>query len=177
MKKTLFILITAAGSLITSSCGDKKAEQEPIVAPAGMNVLDLTKYGKSFAIFVPDTIQNKLSIVEQTYGALEIMAGPRFAISISEQPEDIEAKKKEIKEDEVNKIKSFMVEEPTAIMWESAITESEFHFIINVKVGAAEYHIKDMNSPEAKPYDKESVQKMYESAKNIKEIKKEAPSA
>ena len=70
-----------------------------------------------------------------------------------------------------------MIEEPTAIMWESAITDSEFHFIINVKVGNAEYHINDMNSPDAKPYDKESVQKMYDSAKNIKEIKKEAPSA
>jgi hypothetical protein len=177
MKKTLFIVVSAASMMFISSCGDKKAAQEPIVAPAGMNVLDLSKYGKSFAIFVPDTIQNKLSVVEQSYGALEIMAGSKFAISISEQPEDIEAKKKEIKEDEVNKVKSFMVEEPAAIMWESAITESEYHFIINVKVGNAEYHINDMASPEAKPYDKESVQKMYESAKNIKEIKKEAPSA
>jgi hypothetical protein len=177
MKKTLFIVVSAAGLLFNSSCGDKKTEQEPIVAPAGMNVLDLTKYGKSFAIFVPDTVQNKLSVVEQSYGALEITAGQRFAISISEQAEDLEMKKKEIKEDEVNKIKSFIVEEPTAIMWESAITEPEFHFIINVKAGNSEYHINDMNSPDAKPYDKESVQKMYDSAKNIKEIKKEAPNA
>lgn len=177
MKKTLFIVVSAASMMFISSCGDKKAAQEPIVAPAGMHVLDLSKYGKSFAVFVPDTVQNKLMVVEQSYGALEITAGPRFAISINEQPEDIEAKKKEIKEDEVNKIKSFMVEEPTAIMWESAITESEYHFIINVKIGNSEYHIKDMASPEAKPFDKESVQKMYDSAKNIKEIKKEAPSA
>jgi hypothetical protein len=177
MKKTLFIAVSAASMMFISSCGDKKAAQEPIVAPAGMNVLDLTRYGKSFAIFVPDTVQNKLSVVEQSYGALEITAGQRFAISISEQSEDIEAKKKEIKEDEVNKVKSFIVEEPNAIMWESAITEPEFHFIINVKAGNAEYHINDMNSPEAKPFDKESVQKMYDSAKNIKEIKKEAPSA
>lgn len=172
MKKSFFMIVSASVLLINSSCGDKKTEQEPIVAPAGMHVLDLSKYGKSFAVFVPDTIANKLSVTEQTYGALEITAGPRFAISISEQPEDLEAKKKEIKEDEVNKLTSFMVEEPSAIMWESAITEPEFHFIINVKVGASEYHINDMNSPDAKPYDKDAVQKMYDSAKNIKEIKK-----
>lgn len=177
MKKSLIIVASAAGLLFNSSCGDKKTEQEPIVAPAGMHVLDLTKYGKSFAIFVPDTVQNKLTVIEQTYGALEITSGTKFAISISEQPEDLELKKKEVKEDEVNKVKSFIVEEPTAIMWESAITDSEFHFIINVKVGNAEYHINDMNNPDGKPYDKESVQKMYDSAKNIKEIKKEVPSA
>jgi hypothetical protein len=177
MKKSLVIAISAASLLFISSCGDKKSEQEPIVAPAGMHVLDLTKYGKSFAIFVPDTIQNKLTVIDQSYGALEITSGTRFAISISEQAEDLELKKTEIKGDEVNKVKSFMVEEPTAIMWESAITDSEFHFIINVKVGTAEYHINDMNNPDGKPYDKEAVQKMYDSAKNIKEIKKEAPSA
>lgn len=166
------MILSTAGLLINSSCGDKTAEQEPIVAPAGMHVLDLSRFGKSFAVFVPDTVQNKLTVIEQTYGALEITSGAKFAISISEQPEDIEAKKKEIKEDEVNKLKSFMVEEAGAIMWESAITEPEFHFIINVKVGTAEYHINDMNSPDAKPYDKDAVQKMYDSAKNIKEIKK-----
>ena len=66
MKKSLIIVVSAASLLFNSSCGDKKAEQEPIVAPAGMNVLDLTKYGKSFAIFVPDTVQNKLTVTEQT---------------------------------------------------------------------------------------------------------------
>jgi len=177
MKKTLIIAISIVSLLSISSCGDKKPAQEPIVAPEGMNVLDLSKYGKPFAIFVPDTVQNKLQVVEQTYGALEITVGANFAVSISEQAEDIEAKKKEIKEDEVNKIQSFLVEEPTAIFWESAITESEFHFMINQKIGTAEYNIKDLINTDAKPFDKAAVQKMFDSAKNIKEVIKEAPSA
>lgn len=177
MKKILIIAVCIASLLSNSSCGDKTPAQEPIVAPEGMNVLDLTRFGKPFAIFVPDTVQNKLQIVDQSYGALEITVGPNFAISISEQAEDIELKKKEIKEDEINKLKSFITEEPTAIFWESAITDPEFHFLINQKVGTADYHIIDLKSSEAKPFEKAAVQKMFDSAKNIKEIKKAAPDA
>ena len=175
MKKTIIIALSAASSLIITSCGNKNAEQEPIVAPQGMHVLDLTKYGKSFAIFVPDTVQNKLTIIEQSYGALDISVGPNFAVSISEQAEDIVSKKKEISEDEVNKLKSFVTDEPTAILWESAITEPEFHFITNQKIGNSDYNIQDVRTTEGKPYSKEAIQKMFESAKNIKEIKKAEP--
>lgn len=177
MKKTFIIALSAASMLFITSCGDKKPAQEPIVAPEGMHVLDLTKYGKSFAIFVPDTVQNKMTIVEQSYGALDITVGPNFAVSISEQAEDIAAKKKEISEDEVNKLKSFMTDEPTAILWESAITEPEFHFIINQKIGNSDYNIQDVRTTEGKPYSKEAIQKMFDSAKNIKEIIKAAPEA
>ncbi len=41
MKKTLIIAVSIASLLSNSSCGDKKPKQEPIVAPQGMNVLDL----------------------------------------------------------------------------------------------------------------------------------------
>ncbi|MFO0356540.1 MAG: hypothetical protein ACK50A_06255 [Sphingobacteriaceae bacterium] len=177
MKKTFIIALSAAGMLLNTSCGDKKPAQEPIVAPEGMHVLDLTKYGKSFAIFVPDTVQNKMTIVEQSYGALDITVGANFAVSISEQAEDIAMKKKEVSEDEVNKLKSFITDEPTAILWESAITESEFHFIINQKIDNSDYNIQDVRNTEAKPYSKEAIQKMFDSAKNIKEIKKAAPEA
>jgi hypothetical protein len=177
MKKTFIIAISAASLLINSSCGDKKSAQEAIVAPEGMNVLDLSKYGKPFAIFVPDTVQNKMQIVEQSYGALEITVGANFAVSIAEQKEDIELKKKDVKEDEVNKLTSFIAEEADAIFWESAITEPEFHFIINKKIGTADYNIQDLKNNEAKPYGKDAVQKMFDSAKNIKEVVKTAPEA
>ncbi len=177
MKKTFIALIALVGMYILSSCGDGKPKQEPIVAPEGMNVLDLSRYGKPFAIFIPDTTQAKLEIAEQTYGALDIKVGPNFAISISEQLEDLELKKSEIKDDEVNKFKSFIVEEPGAIMWESEITEPEFHFIINTTIGGAEYSIQDLKSTEAKPFSKEQIQKMFDSAKNIKEINPGAASS
>jgi hypothetical protein len=173
MKKIICLFSAALliGSL--NSCGDKKKDQEAIVAPQGMHVLDLSKYGKPFVIFVPDTVAAKLEVVQQTYGALDIKVGKTFGISINEQPADIELKKKDIKEDEVNKFKSFVTEEPNAIFWESEITQPEYHFIINQKVGNAEYSIEDIKNTESEPFGKDAVQKMFDSAKNIKEIKKD----
>lgn len=170
----LFSTAIVAASLI--SCGDKKKDQEAIVAPQGMHVLDLTKYGKPFVVFVPDTVAAKLEVTQQTYGALDIKVGINFAISINEQPADLELRKKDIKEDEVNKFKSFITEEPNAVLWESEITKPEYHFLINQKIGNAEYSIEDTKSAETEPYGKEAIQKMFDSAKNIKELKKESNS-
>lgn len=176
MKKLINLL--SAAVLVSSivSCGGKKAEQEPIVAPQGMNVLDLSKYGKPFAIFVPDTTVAKLQITEQSSGALDIKVGTNFAITINEQAADIELKKKDIKEDEVLKFKNYIVEEPNAIFWESEIVKPEFHFVINQKIGATDYCIEDIKSTETEPFDKATTQKMFDSGKSIKEIKKEEKS-
>lgn len=173
MKKIISLISAAVIVASLVSCGDKNKGQEAIVAPQGMNVLDLTRFGKPFAIFVPDTVAAKLEIVQQTYGALDIKVGKSFAISINEQAADIELKKKDIKDDEVNKFKSFAAEEPNAIFWESEITQPEFHFLINQKIGTAEYSIEDIKSTEGDVFGKEAIQKMFDSAKNIKEIKKE----
>jgi hypothetical protein len=172
MRKTLIHLLSVVTLISAVSCGSKKNGEE-IVAPQGMHTLDLTRYGKPFAIFVPDTVANKLQIIEQSNGALDIKAGKIFAISINEQAADIEMHKRDIKEDEVNKFKNFISEEPQALMWESEIVQPEFHFILNQKVGNAEYSFEDVKDTEANPFGKEAVQKMFDSAKNIKEIKKE----
>jgi hypothetical protein len=175
MKKIINLLsaVIIVSSLI--SCGNKKKE-EAIVAPAGMNVLDLSRFGKPFVIFVPDTVAAKLSITQQSYGALDIKVGNSFAISINEQSADIAMKKKEIKEEEINKFKSFIADEPTAIFWESEITKPEFHFILNQKIGNTDYSFEEIKSTDAEPFSKDAIQKMFDSAKNVKEVKK-APSA
>jgi len=173
MKK--FITLLSATVIMSAfvSCNGKKDSQEAIVAPQGMHVLDLTKYGKSFVIFVPDTVASKLEVTQQTYGALDIKVGKNFAISINEQAADIELRKKDIKEDEINKFKSFIVEEPNAIFWESEITQPEYHFLMNQKIGNTEYSIEDIRNTESEPFGKDAMQKMFDSAKNIKEVKKE----
>jgi hypothetical protein len=178
MKKIVLTgLVLASLGLSIVSCGDKTPKQEPIVAPQGMNVLDLTKYGKSFAIFVPDTNNAKLEIMEQSWGALEIKVGNNFAISISEDEADLNLRKADIKADEVNKFKSFAVEEPNTIMWESEITKPEFHFITIQKIGTTAYTFEDIKSSETEPFGKEAIQKMLDSAKGIKEVKKESPNS
>ena len=174
-KKITNLFSAATIAIVLVACGDKKKE-EAIVAPQGMNVLDLTNHGKPFAIFVPDTTTAKLIVTEQTSGALDIKVGVSFAITINEQAADIELKKTDIKGDEVNKFKSFITEEPTAIFWESEVTKPEFHFLINQKIGTSEYSIEDTKSTEAEPLSKDNTQKMFDSAKGIKEIKKQLAS-
>ncbi len=171
--KALYSLITALALVVTlQSCGGKKEEQVAVEAPAGMITLDLSKYGKPFAIFVPDSTMGKMEIVEQTWGALEIRIGKNFQLSITEDPGDIELRKSDIKADEVNKFKSFVVEEPTTIMWESEITKPEFHFYSIQKLGNSTYVFEDIKSSESEPFSKESTQKMLDSAKGLKEMKK-----
>jgi hypothetical protein len=139
-----------------------------------MITLDLSKYGKPFTIFVPDSTTSRLEITEQSWGALEIRAGKNFQISITEDPGDIELRKSDIKGDEINKFKSYVVEEPNTIMWESEITKPEFHFYTIQKIGNSTYVFEDIKSTESEPFSKESIQKMLDSAKGIKEVKKEA---
>lgn len=157
------------------SCGGNKENAE-IIAPQGMHTLNLNRFGKPFAIFVPDTVANKLSITEQTNGALDIRVGTTFAISINEQAADIEMRKMDIKEDELNKFKNYITDEPGAIFWESEIVEPEFHFLINKKIGGSDYSFEDIRDTEVNPFGKDAVQKMFDSSKNSVEMKKQASS-
>lgn len=164
--KSFFFIVVAS---LLFSCGDKR--QKEIAIPQGMNILNLSKYGKPFSIFVPDTTLGGYEITEQTSGALDIKVGKDFSISINEQAADMELRKKDIKEDEVNKLTTFMVDEPDAIFWESAITRPEFHFLINKKIGDSEYSFEDIQSADLKPFTLEVVQRMFDSCKNISENK------
>ncbi len=172
MKKSLSLLAAATCAvLMLSSCGGKNEKQD-IQAPAGMVALDLSKYGKPFAVFIPDTTAAKLQVTEQSWGALEISVGKTFRLSIKEEAGDIELKKSDIKADDVNKFKSYVVEEPATILWESEITKPEFHLYSVQKLGNSAYLFEDFTTPDAEPLSKEAVQKMLDSAKNIKETKK-----
>ena len=151
------------------ACGNKNA-QDALIAPEGMSVLDLSKYGKSFALFVPDTLKARLRITELSSGALEIRVGENFGISVNEQAADITLMKNDIKNDEVNKLKSFITDEPSAILWESEIVQPEFHFCVNQKIENAEYSFEDIKATDAKPFSKGDIQKMFDCARNIKVI-------
>ncbi|MBL7933757.1 MAG: hypothetical protein JNL60_17775 [Bacteroidia bacterium] len=174
MYKTIFRILPLALIGVMMSCGSKKNEE--IVAPQGMHTLNLNRYGKPFAIFVPDTVAAKLTVTEQSNGALDIRVGKNFAISINEQAADINMKKQDLKDDEVNKLKNMITDEPTAIMWESQVVEPEFHFLVNQKIGESDYSFEDIKDTEANPFGKEAIQKMFDSAKNIKEVRKEPKS-
>ena len=149
------------------ACGDAKQKNAP--APEGMISLNLSKYGKPFSIFIPDTSSVKLQVTESPSGALEIHIGKNFNIAIQEQFSDIELRKKDIHEDDVNKFKSFVKDTADAVFWESEVTQPEFHFLINRKVGNAEYSFEELPNPDGNPYRREAVQRMYNSCISISE--------
>lgn len=171
MKKIFTILSVLAFATIITSCngGDKK---EQIQAPAGMVALDLSKYGKQFSIFVPDTTTAKLSVVEQSWGALEVKVGKTFQISITEDPGDIELKKSDIKSNDINIFKSYLIEEPLTIMWESEITKPEYHFYSIQKAAGNTYVFEDIVPADGEPLNKDAVQKMLDSVKQLVEKQK-----
>lgn len=171
MKKLITLLSAFTFSLVITSCGGKETKQN-VEAPAGMVALDLSKYGKQFSVFVPDTIASKLEVIEQTWGALEIKVGKNFHLSITEDPGDIELRKSDIKSNDVNIFKSFIVDEPLTIMWESEITKPEYHFYSIQKIGNNTYVFEDVVPADGTPLSKEAVQKMLDSAKKIIEKQK-----
>ncbi|MBA4239745.1 MAG: hypothetical protein C0448_03395 [Sphingobacteriaceae bacterium] len=171
MKKLFTILSVIALSIAVSSCGGKET-QENVEAPAGMVALDLSKFGKQFSIFVPDTTAAKLEVIEQSWGALEIKVGKGFHLSITEDPGDMELRKSDIKSNDVNIFKSFVIDEPLTIMWESAITKPEFHFYSIQKIGNNTYVFEDVVPADGEPLSKDAIQKMLDSAKKIIEKQK-----
>ena len=171
MKKLITLLTIITLTLVLASCGTKDTK-ENIQAPVGMVALDLSKFGKQFSIFVPDTTAAKLEIIEQSWGALEVKVGKNFRISITEDPGDIELRKSDIKSNDVNIFKSYVVEEPLTIMWESEITKPEYHFYSIQKTGGNTYVFEDIVAADGEPLGKEAVQKMLDSAKQIIEKKK-----
>jgi hypothetical protein len=174
MKKILTLLSALTIATAFTSCGGKETKED-VQAPAGMVALDLSKYGKQFSIFVPDTVSSKLTITEQSWGALEIKVGKGFQLSITEDPGDIELKKSDIKSNDVNIFKAYVVEEPLTIMWESEITKPEFHFYSIQKAAGNTYVFEDVVSADGEPLGKESVQKMLDSVKKL--VEKQKPDA
>jgi hypothetical protein len=166
MKTIAKFLILPLLSIVLFACGGKE-KAEDIQAPAGMITLDLSKFGKQFSIFIPDTSNAKLEIIEQSWGALEIKVGKKFQLSITEDPGDIELRKSDIKSNDINIFKSYLVEEPLAIMWESEITKPEYHFYMIQKIGNSSYVFEDIVPADGEPLGKEAVQKMFDSSKNI----------
>ncbi|MBC7863044.1 MAG: hypothetical protein IAF38_08715 [Bacteroidia bacterium] len=150
-----------------TSCGNKTEE---VTAPAGMQVLDLTKYGKPFTLFVPDSSKGVLTVTEKNY-MLEIASGKSFGLVIEEGDGNMEQKRADIKDGDggVSKFKNYITDEPNMIVWESEITKPEFHLYAIVTVGTAKYIVQDLNSTENEPYTSNDIKAIMEAVKSIKE--------
>jgi hypothetical protein len=135
--------------------------------PDGTIKLNLNKYGKQFSIYVPDTLKEKLEIKEQSWGALEIKIGKRFYISITEDPGDIELLKSDIQTNDVNVFKSYIIDEPQTLMWESYMVKPEFHFYTIQKAAGNTYVFQDVVPDDGESFSKESIENMHQCSKQL----------
>lgn len=153
---------------LLSSCGEKKEKTQ---TPEGTISFDLSPFGKPFSIFVPDTSKTPVHITEQSSGALEITSGPNFGIVINEQFTDLNQVREDLKADDVNKLTAFITDEPTALYWESAIVQPEYHFYLNKKIQNSEYSFEDLKSTEKETFPKESVKRMFDLCRKLESDK------
>jgi hypothetical protein len=166
------ITLSLALIAIMTSCGGKKqSENENLVAPKGMRYLDISKTGMNAFVVIPDSAAGVLDTSVKSSGDYLIKVGKDFQISIIETTGDITQRKADIASDDVNKLKKYVVDEPTTLMWESGIADlSEFHFYTIVKLGTRTYVFEDIKG---EPFSQPAIQKMLDACKQAKEKKVE----
>src|ERR1700741_1278719 len=170
MKTKLIFAMIVFATLVVSGCGGKKAEEESLTPPPGMRYLDISSTGMNLNVLIPDDKAGVLDTVMQSWGGYEIKVGKEFQVSIEEGAGDVEMVKSDNAGNDVNKLKRYLVEEPTTLVWESGVADlSEFHFYCVLKVGARSYVIQDIKG---EPFSQKAIESMLEAAKQIKEIKK-----
>lgn len=169
MIKKLLILLAVPVLFASQGCGN--ATKDESVQIPGMEEVDLNQFGLALAIQAPDGSKGKLEVTNPLSGGTEIRVGKDFQISIKLEDGDIAMRKSDIAGDDVNKFKRYVIDEPTTIMWESQITDPEFHFYTIVKVGKDTYVIEDIKEEH---FSETSAKAMLESAKALKE---KAPAA
>ncbi len=166
LKLTLALAIVA-GIL---SCGGKKDDgQEQLTAPAGMRYLDISRTGMNLYVLTPDSTKGILDTVAQSSGEYLIKVGTNYQVSVMENAGDIAQKKADITNDDVNKLKKYVIDDATTLMWESGIADlSEFHFYHIAKVGERTYVFEDIRGD---AFTQEAIQKMLDAVKGSKEKK------
>jgi hypothetical protein len=171
--KKIIILLAAPAMIFMAACGGTKTEDNAVSMP-GMMEVNLTINGNQLSIMVPDSTKGKMELVEQSWGATEIKVGKDFQISISESEGDVALMKSDIAGNDVNKFKRYVKDEPTTLIWESEITEPEYHFYTVQKLNNVSYLIEDIKEEH---FNEKAVQTMVEASKTLKSKAAAAPNS
>lgn len=142
MKQFHSVLLCAA-LIFLAAAGCSPSQQSVQSPPEGTVFVDLRPFGKPILIPVPDTSTSRLSITENPDGSLTIVSGKGFGINVYDGYSNMDIKRSDIESDEVNRLGRFLKNDSTALFWESAITDPEYHFVINRFVHAGEYSFAD----------------------------------
>lgn len=164
-----FFLFAYSVSLLTlAGCGSGKTEDDANAGvPQGMVAADLSDQGLSILVNVPDSTVAPLEIIANAQGGADVKVGKNFQMTITEGAGDIALKKNDITHDDVRKFIKYIVDEPTALVWEWQIEgmEPEFHFYTIVKDGEKSFEVRDV---EGEIFSEKSATQMLEAAKTIR---------
>ena len=163
MIKKLLILLAVPVLFALQGCKTKGTDDSAQLP--GMNEVDLNQYGLALAIQAPDESKGKIEVTNPLSGGTEIRVGKEFQIIIKLEDGDLALRKSDIAADDVNKFKRYVIDEPTTILWESQITDPEFHFYTIVKAGKDTYVIEDIKEEH---FSESGAKAMLESAKALK---------
>lgn len=166
--KKIFLSIAGAALLAVAGCGGGKTEDNPNAGvPAGMVAADLSAQGLGVLVNVPDSTNGPLEIVENAQGGADVKVGKNFQMTITEGAGDFTMKKSDITSDAVRKFVRYVVEEPTALVWEWQMEgmEPEFHFYTVVKAGDKSFEVRNV---EGELFSEKAVTQMLEAAKSIR---------
>lgn len=141
---------------------DADVKAEP-AKPVAMTDASLESVGVDAKMKAPEGAK-----VAEDLGAYTVKAGENFQLEIHTGEADLAARKKEIEDNTVNKLKSFLTESDTALVYETEVMgQAEFHFVANVTVDDAKYHCEDTKG---KAYAKADIDAMLQSCQSITAI-------
>jgi hypothetical protein len=168
--KNIAYLLALGTALTLSSCGSKKADT--VEVPKGYQLVDLNPYGFSASIIIPDsvTIQGQLEI-KQVAG-VEIKRGKNFDIVINTaegELADMTKKKSMINAEDPKKVKRWILDEPTAVIYEQQIADlkPETHIYCIMQIGNMKFAVMD-NANGDEPYNEANAKMMMDAAKSMK---------
>ncbi len=152
----------AGGDAKTDADADPKDDAEAAEPAAEVKLaeLDLEEAGIEVKLQAPEGAK-----AAEEFGAYTVKAGETFQLEIHTGAADLAARKKEIEENTVNKLKKFHTESDTALVYETEVMgKTEFHFVANVEVDGAKYNCEDTKG---KGYTQADVEAMHKSCTSM----------
>ena len=124
--------------------------------------IDLSEHGIPFVVQAPEG-----SKVEESFGSYIVGNGDSFQLEVNEGGSSVEEHKENAKKNDINKIKSFVIEEEAGYLTENEVMRNPaFHFYYVKEKDGKTYSFT--NKRGSRSFTKAEAQAMYESAKNAK---------
>lgn len=165
--KKLFLFVASISVFSLAGCGNGKTDDTNAGVPQGMVAADLSAQGLFILVNVPDSTVGPLEIISNAQGGADVKVGKNFQMTITEGAGDFEMKKNDITADAVRKFVKYIIEGPSALVWEWQIEgmEPEFHFYTVVKAGEKSFEVCDV---EGEIFSEKAATQMLDAAKSIR---------